>query len=82
LVLAPLGVNHVFLPQNLIDLGDREPNRILPLWAIRVLDDLVTYAIGIDLAAMLMLSATIRNRMASLWLAPRNQNGVKRQAEG
>lgn len=45
-------------------------------------DDLVTDAIGIGLAAMLMLSATIRNRMASPWLAPRNQNDVKRQADG
>lgn len=46
------------------------------------LDDLVTDAIGIGLAALLMLSATIRNRMASPWLAPQNQNSVKGQAEG
>jgi hypothetical protein len=35
LILAPFGADHVFLRQNLIDLGDREPDMILPLQEIR-----------------------------------------------
>lgn len=43
-------------------------------------DDLVTDLIGIGLAMLVMLSATVRNRIASTCRAQRNQNGVKHQA--
>ena len=39
-------------------------------------DDLVTDAIGIGVAATMMLSATIRNRIASPYYAQRTHNGV------
>jgi hypothetical protein len=42
-------------------------------------DDLVTDAIGIGLAGILMLSETVRNRIASTCYAHRNDNCVKRQ---
>lgn len=42
LVLPPLGADHVFLRQNLIDLGHREPDMILPLQEIR---DLLSTAV-------------------------------------
>ena len=35
LILAPLGADDVFLRENLIELQDREPDRILPLQEIR-----------------------------------------------
>lgn len=41
-------------------------------------DDLVTDAIGIGLAAIMMLSATVRNRIASTCYAQRTHNGVVR----
>lgn len=43
-------------------------------------DDLVTDAIGIGLATLLMLSETVRNRIATTCKAQRNYHGVKRQA--
>ena len=42
-------------------------------------DDLVTDAIGIGLATILMLSVTVRNRIVSFIYAQRNDHGVKRQ---
>ena len=42
LVLPPLGADHVFLRQNLIDLGHGEPDLILPLQEIR---DLLSAAV-------------------------------------
>jgi hypothetical protein len=43
-------------------------------------DDLVTDAVGIGVASILMLSAKVRNRIASTCYAQRSQNGVIRQA--
>jgi len=43
-------------------------------------DDLVTDAVGIGAASILMLSATVRNRIASTYYVQRSQNGVIHQA--
>ena len=43
-------------------------------------DDLVTDAVGIGLATILMLSVTVSNRVVSFIYAQRNYHGVKRQA--
>ncbi len=43
-------------------------------------DDLVTDAVGIGLATILMLSVTVSNRGVSFIYAQRNYHGVKRQA--
>ena len=43
-------------------------------------DDLVMDAVGIGFATTMMLSETVRNRIASTYYAQQNHNGVKRQA--
>ena len=43
-------------------------------------DDLVTDAIGICFAAILLLSVTVRNRIVSFIYVQRNYHSVKRQA--
>ena len=44
------------------------------------IDDLVTDAIGIGLATIVMLSKTVRNRIASTCLAQHDQNDSKHEA--
>lgn len=45
-------------------------------------DDLVMDAIGIGLAAIIMLSGTVRNRVASTYYAQQNHNGMNVRREG
>jgi len=43
-------------------------------------DDLVKDAVGIGLAAIMILSAPVRNRIVSTYYAQQKHNGVERQA--